>query len=313
MLASLTGRTLRAGLLAIALGSGLAGCAGIRGVQQQVTLDDLTRGVCPTPEELTAFSSSDATARGGLTSGAYRDKIIGQCIIAADRKFADFTGDLRTESTSVKLGVDLATLTLAGLGAVGNGAKDMAAATTGLIGAGAAVDKDVYFDKTLPALVSAMNVSRNEILAKIQKAQHDDPTGAAYSMANAAHDIWDYQNASNLDNAIKQLTNVVGQAEAQTAGVVQPLFTVGVVAAPLQAVRVKLTNYVNSLFVAGNRTQLNAIATALNLPKDVDPKVSDRTAAGDIRTEIVRRSQDQVHMAALQADLASLVPPEDFQ
>lgn len=291
----------------------LSGCAGLRGVQESVSDSDLKSITCPSQDEVQRFNSSDnadrvyAGSAKGMDQKSYRNAIIDTCMGAANEKFKEYASSLREESTSVKLGVSLATLTLAGLGAVGNGAQTAAAATQGLVGAGAAVSKELYFDQTLPALISAMNINRNEVLSKLQSNKAKSATD--YSLGDAGADLWALQNASNMDLAIKQLTSVASQAEAATAGVSAPLFTVTAVSPSLQARRQKLAIYIQSLI--GNRTQLKVIENALDMTDN--PVNGDGRVAGDIRTEILARAQTDAQMDSLQALLAPHVPPEVFQ
>jgi hypothetical protein len=303
-------RGVRSALILVSLALLAGGCAGwipagIRGVQEQVTakdLDDANFGVCPSADELKYF---DTAANFGKPEdrAAYRNQIIGKCLAAADRKFAEFTTSLRMESTTTKLGIDAATLTLGGLIAAGGAGKAAGAATTGLLGFGAAIDKDVYFQQTMPALISAMQVSRNQILAKI--ALSEQASGDAYPLIVAAHDVWEYQNASNIDSAIRQLTTVVGEKQAETAGVELPPLALTIVPPDVQIRRVAMFRKVDALHSDPDRSKLDQLAALLGA------KNSDKNVEyAQIKHAIIAQSTNAADMDKLAATVQPVLGQE---
>lgn len=254
-------------------GLALAGCAGLNGVQEQVSEKDVAVTSCPSPDQLTNFASADVSKRNGLAPADYRNAVIGACITAANQKFTEYTSHLRWESTGTDLGVGLSVLTLAGLGAVGNGAKNAAAATQGLLGAGALINKDVFYDKTLPAIISAMNINRNLVLQKISKGLRE--SAEDYTLNDAGQDFWTLQNASNIDSAIAQMTNVTKQTEDSLATNIElpPIHFTPVDNSTL-ARRNAVLAKIDAIHAAQNWATLDQLATALSVAiianKDVE-------------------------------------------
>src|ERR1041385_2381654 len=99
-----------------------------------------------------------------------RNEIIFARMRAYDITFADFEKRLYGDGNAVTLGSDLAGLILAGLTATtGNAATKsvLGAASAGVIGAKAAIDKDLYYQKTIPALLAQMEADRLQAKAPI--------------------------------------------------------------------------------------------------------------------------------------------------
>jgi hypothetical protein len=105
-------------------------------------------------------------------------------------------------------------LALTSVGSIANSAaNELSAAASGLAGAQGAMNKELYFDKTLPAIVSAMETNRLRMRANIMKRLREDDI-VQYPLEQAFADIGDYRLATNLDNAIQQITTAAGQREA---------------------------------------------------------------------------------------------------
>lgn len=292
-----------------AMGLVLGGCAGFNGVQDPIKSPDLATTICPDSSQLVAFASTSNEGRGGLAPKDFRDSVINNCINAINTKFYDFTKRLRIESTSTKLGADLATLTLAGLAATGNGAKNSAAAIEGLVGAGAAINKDIYFDQTLPALVSAMIINRNDVLKRIRAAQRREASD--YTLGEAGSDLWDLQNASNVDAAIKQLITVAQTKEKITSDEVlpPPKIVSEVRPANLQDSLVEIVKYVDDHATANDLDTLKPIAKAVGMT-DADIAGLDAAALDKKIVVALNNIADTDGLDGLRSKLGTTVPAE---
>lgn len=309
---------LRVPVLAMCIASGLllSGCAGISGVQSRITKTDLTSTICPDEDQLHRFALTGTAGdgvRGGLTQKAYRDMIINNCINAANDNFYNFATGLRKESTIEKLTVDGAILTLSGLAAVGNGAKNSAAAIEGLVGFNAAINKDVYYDQTLPALVSAMGINRNEILKRIRDNQRSDAD--TYTLGAAGSDVQALESASDINIAIKQLISVTEKKEKDTADrVLPPPKVMAGVTPPDEDAQMAnfLGKYVKGLLDSGKRDELIAIAKKLGMTDaDITP-LNNQTLAGNIG-DLADAEDTASGLDGLKAKLGDTVKPEAWQ
>ena len=94
---------------------------------------------------------------------ALRNSIVLNRMLAYDLTYSAFKRSLSSNANTVKAGGDLVLLILTGLTATtGNAATKAAfgAAAAGILGAQTAISKDLYFERTLPALLSQMDANR---------------------------------------------------------------------------------------------------------------------------------------------------------
>jgi hypothetical protein len=176
------------------------------------------------PEPLVTTSELVAIARDYALPGAwktytgmdsplarklYRDELIIAHLAAADARYRDFRRDIGFEMRSSGLTFDAILLGLSGAGSLSKKAADeIAVVTTGFVGLHGAIDRNVYFDKTLPALISAMDGERFRIATAIhRKMVRDDQ---AYPLVAALADIAEYEDAGRLDQAVV----AIGQSAA---------------------------------------------------------------------------------------------------
>jgi hypothetical protein len=195
----------------------VAGCAPVRGYPDDpentdATLATLTSQYFSDGTREQAYfktSAADTVARTQL-----RDEIILGRMRAYDIEFADFEKKLYGDGNGLTLGSDLVGLILAGLTATtGNAATKSAlgAASAGVIGAKAAVDKDLYYQKTIPAMLAQMEADRLKALATITAGMKLPDTG--YSLMQAYIDLDAYKTAGSIPAAINVFNKDAGQAK----------------------------------------------------------------------------------------------------
>ena len=143
-----------------------------------------------------------------------RNEIVLARMHSYDIEFSDFERGLYGEGNEVTLGSDLVGLILGGLTATtGNAATKSAlgAASTGVLGAKAAIDKDLYYQKTIPALLAQMEADRLKaslpITAGLKLSDADYPLMQAYIDLNA------YQSAGSIPAAINAVNKNAGNAK----------------------------------------------------------------------------------------------------
>lgn len=135
---------------------------------------------------------------------AIRNQIIYSDISQIDQNFNDFKVSINRQQNLLSIGTDFVSLTLAGLGAtIGDaGTKAaLAAASAGVIGAKASIDKDVLYQKTVTALVTEMEAGRSFVFAKMLTSMNSDVT--KYPLEAASKDLQDYYQAGTLINALE--------------------------------------------------------------------------------------------------------------
>ena len=133
---------------------------------------------------------------------------------ACDIEFADFERRLYGDGNVVGLGGDLVGLVLTGLIATtGNAATKSAlgAASAGVIGASAAINKDLYYQKTIPALLAQMEADRLKALAPITTGLK--LSDADYPLMQAYIDLDAYKSAGSIPAAITAINQNAGDTK----------------------------------------------------------------------------------------------------
>jgi hypothetical protein len=150
-----------------------------------------------------------------------RDVIILERIHAYNIEFADFERRLYGDGNEVSLGSDLVGLVLGGLIATtGNAATKSAlgAASIGVSGANTAINKDLYYQKTIPALLAQMEADRLKALAPI--AAGLKLSDADYPLMQAYIDLDAYKTAGSIPGAINAVNQSAGNAKDDAQAVI---------------------------------------------------------------------------------------------
>src|SRR6185436_14302547 len=100
-------------------------------------------------------------------------------VFAIDVNYHDFERSLSSEQKMFAVGSDLVVLGLAGAGTLAKSTRTktrLAAFSAGVLGARESIDKEIYYNKTLPAIVAQMQASRRTVYANIVAglARNDD-------------------------------------------------------------------------------------------------------------------------------------------
>lgn len=191
----------------------LSGCTSFRGAPEPVITvaqaQSLTQGNLP-GEVIGRMSTMTPDQRT-----VERNRVVASYLMAADAKYDQFRGDLSQNVKGGNLAFDLATLGLTGLASrIKDSAQSLASAATVVGGARASLNHELYFEKTLPTLLSLMDSSRLAVRADILKGLARPET--EYPIEVAFSDIWRYQAAASIDGAIQQAAAAAEQ-KAQKA------------------------------------------------------------------------------------------------
>ncbi len=148
---------------------------------------------------------------------AYRDEVVNGRIAALDINFNLFQADLYKEGIGLGIATDWAVLALGGATATVGGAATktaLGAVITSLTGAKAAVDKQVYFEQTMPALMAKMSARRKEVLFRIRTGLQKGTN--EYPLTQALVDLESYYQAGTVPGAILGIAETAG-AEGEKA------------------------------------------------------------------------------------------------
>ena len=198
------------GLTLLSAATVLAGCDSFRGAQEPIDLPATTlaaaRAHSPA-QAISAFYSSSAESREGLTPQQYRDKIVALRLLAIDAQYRTFVTELRGAKSGVALGADIATLVLGGLGTfvAGETTKSILAAATAVIaGTRVSIDKNLFYDQTLPAIVAQMDAERSKQRLIIEQNLLRGAT--QYSLADALKELSEYERLGSIETGIRKIT-----------------------------------------------------------------------------------------------------------
>ncbi len=179
----------------------LTGCASITGGPEFPTAIDLRTADPLYGQTITAFYTPGANQK------AERNKFINIRSALIDRTYDGYKQRLHAERVSSAVGADMANLTLGSIAAGASAAsvKTAAGALIALITGGkASVDKNVYFDRALPAMLSQMEAKRAEIRHQILNGMQMEPE--RYSLEQARDDLQKYFDAGTITGAITEIT-----------------------------------------------------------------------------------------------------------
>ncbi|MDB5681236.1 MAG: hypothetical protein JWO16_1041 [Sphingomonas bacterium] len=133
-----------------------------------------------------------------------RDDEITLYMAAADAQFTKFLGSLSSERHGANIALDIAGGATAAIGSVVTNAAPELAAAAGFIGnTKTGFNKELYFDRTLSALIVAMQTNRLKARAQIE--EHMKLPAADYTLAMSFAELRDYEVAGSIDGAIGEL------------------------------------------------------------------------------------------------------------
>lgn len=255
-------------------------------------------GEYPYNTAITNFFSTKATDRNGLTPQQYRDMVVTVYLNAMDSQYSEFRGALSSEGRQAALGLDLAVIGFTGWASVAKNtmAKKLSAAAAAFAGARGAVDKTLYFDKSLPALLSAMDAQRlrtkTQILLNLRKNSGDYPLPTAFA------DLMGYEITATLDSAVEQITRQASETRQAAQSEYDSAIKACAAQADAVAVADKLSDYVYDLADTSsgpvsteNLMKLRLIASAMGLSPNGDADELFDTITGHLVADGCQKSQ----------------------
>lgn len=180
----------------------LAGCTSFSGAPQPVISVQQARAMIDLyPPDKVVQNIEAMTVPADRTS--YRNRVVASYLMATDAYYDQFRRDLAKNVKGGNIGFDLATLGLTGLASQWkNAAGELATIATVTGGTRATLNKELYFEKTLPTLLSLMESRRLTVRSEILKGLSQPES--AYTIQDAFSDLWRYQSAASIDGAIQQ-------------------------------------------------------------------------------------------------------------
>lgn len=261
-----------------------AGCASLSGAPVPVistaTAVNLANAY-PVDRAVAAFAQESDAARGGQTRQQYRDTVVSAYLAAIDARYAEFRGAISREGRGSALGLDLAVIGLTGTASVAakSATQALSAAAGGFAGARAAIDKNLYFDRTLPALLAATDAERLRVLTRIMTGLRASPQD--YPLSSAFADLANYQAAGSMDRAVGQVTAIAAADRQQAAAAYVDAITACDADDDLVPARSRISSFLLAV-PAADTTTLPALAQAMGLSTTGDAPTLRRAIRRDI-------------------------------
>lgn len=145
---------------------------------------------------------------------AARDRIVTGRIALIDLNYNQFVSQATSNKQFWDTAVDIALLgaSLAGTAAGGEGAKTvLSAAAAGLAGSKTAIDKNFFYEQTVPVLVASMNAQRKVALIPLMDGIGQDV--AQYPLTRALSDLNNYYFAGTFLGALQAIQADAGAKE----------------------------------------------------------------------------------------------------
>jgi hypothetical protein len=202
-------------IVILATACALAGCSSLRNGGAPDPAYSVDQDLASLREQF-KLGASVSNFYAGRQDQAARNEFISSRVALANLSYMQFISALTNDKQQLDAATDMFTLGLNIAGTLVGGAQakeNLAAAAALVLGSKATIDKHYYFEKTTPALISAMNAQRKVVLVRILE-------GATlqieqYSFPQALADTHEYYAAGTLTGGISAIQVTSGEKEAQ--------------------------------------------------------------------------------------------------
>lgn len=147
---------------------------------------------------------------------SYRDEVLFTYLAAIDARYRNFISGITSQRKAGNSQLSLMALYTSALASVASGglATGFSASSTFLQGAQGKLNKDLFYEQTMPSLIALMDAERANIRASILKKLVSDRNSGniTYSMAEALMDIGRYEDAASIEKAVAALSQQASQA-----------------------------------------------------------------------------------------------------
>jgi hypothetical protein len=256
----------------------LSGCASLKAYPERSSDPDAELKAMEKylqPDAITKYDAANDSDRGGLTKTAWRNEVVNARVRATDLHFNTFQQKLFQEGVGSGIATDWIVLALNAAGSLaGSAANALSATSAGIVGAKSAFDKNAFFDKTMPTLLSSMVAKRKEVLVMIREGLTKDID--EYPLILALNDLDSYYNAGTIPGALTDIAATSGATAKKADTRLENLLIVMPAPADLQDRREKAAAFVKTL--ATDQNKLDALAKSLGVATGANALVDILTA-----------------------------------
>lgn len=196
----------------------LVGCASINGFPDRpervkAKLESLQKKFfLPSVDVLEVYASKDTEAK----KRNYRDQVVNGRLLALDMQYAVFKKDIYEQGITSNLVHDISGVAVGAAGAVvtaTDASRILSALSGGISGSRTSINKNLYYERTMPALLALMDAERKSVRADIMQGLTQDTT--RYPLGRALGDLERYLEAGSIPGAVATLTATAGETEAK--------------------------------------------------------------------------------------------------
>lgn len=199
----------------------LSGCAGLQGGMPNVPFN--------VEQELGIVSAQlreSASVKIFYDAPSYesRNKFIASRLVITNIEYLKFIKSLSAEETQIHSATDMLVLTLDVVSAavIPVNTKSILSGLSAIAGGvRLSIDKNVYYEKTMSALISSMNAQRKEVLSKLLSGATRTLKG--YPFEQALSDINDYYLAGTIQGALAAIQSAAAVKEVAADAQIQKL------------------------------------------------------------------------------------------
>lgn len=200
--------------LVVGMAAAVSGCASFDSMPEPIFQADATVATVtktyPFDGVVQAMAGQDADFRK-----VYRNRVAASYMLAVDARYFEFRRNLSRNVKGGNVAFDFALLGLTGGAAIWEkAATELAVAATAVAGARASLNRELYFERTLPALMSLMEAQRLDVRTSILRglSQSEDQ----YTVQELFADLARYEAAASIDGAIQKASEIAGAQVLQS-------------------------------------------------------------------------------------------------
>ena len=147
---------------------------------------------------------------------SYRDTVVHGRLLALDMQYGVFKEAVYEEGVVSNLTLDILGVAVGTAGAVTTAteaSRILSALSGGISGTGTAIDKNLYYERTLPALIALMDSERDKVRGEILEGLTQEAN--IYPLGRALSDLERYLQVGSIPGALATVTSVAGKAKAE--------------------------------------------------------------------------------------------------
>lgn len=248
-----------------------------------------------------------------------RNKFIASRLVITNIEYLNFIKNLSAEESQIHSATDILVLSLNVLSASFTpvNTKTSLSALSSMIGGGRlSIDKNAYHEKTMSALISAMNAQRKDVLKRLLKGAQVDLN--VYSFEQALSDINDYYLAGTFNGALASIQHDAAIKEDKADGDIKTFMM------SRESKFVDATTQARVASILANVDKLSEVAVfnLVNAPPVTDQFTDNVVTARDpqglrskdknvaqsiLKMRVVLSKRDESNLSAWEASVSSLL------